>query len=59
MWTLACLIGFILTGSNTFGYYKCSGEQKKRLQGFINDKTQLGFNKILQYGASALANNNK
>ena len=59
MWTLACLIGFILTGSNTFGYYKCSGEQKKRIQGFINDKTQLGFNKILQFGASALANNNK
>ena len=23
MWTLACLIAFILTGSNTFGYYKC------------------------------------
>jgi hypothetical protein len=29
------------------------------MQEFINDKTQLGFNKILQYGASALANNNK
>ena len=59
MWTLACLIGFILTGSNTFGYYKCSGEQKKKIQEYINDKTQFGFNKILQYGASALANNNK
>ena len=40
MWTLACLIGFILTGSNTFGYYKCSGDQKKKIEGFINDKTQ-------------------
>ena len=59
MWTLACLIGFILTGSNTFGYYKCSGDQKKKFEGFINDKTQEGFSKILQIGASALANNNK
>ena len=59
MWTLACLIGFILTGSNTFGYYKCSGDQKKKIEGFINDKTQEGFSKILQFGASAFANNNK
>ena len=59
MWTLACLIGFILTGSNTFGYYKCSGDQKNKIKGFINDKTQEGFSKILQFGASAFANNNK
>jgi len=59
MWTLACLIGFILTGSNTFGYYKCSGDQEKKVKGFLSDKTQEGFNKILQFGASALANNNK
>ena len=59
MWTLACLIGFILMGSNAFGYYKCSGEQKKKIEGFISDKTQQGFSKILQFGASALTNNNK
>ena len=59
MWTLACLIGLILTGSNTFGYYKCSGDQKKKIQGFISDKTQAGFTKFLQFGASALANNDK
>ena len=57
MWTLACLIGFILTGSNAFGYYKCSGDQKKKIQGFLSDKTNEGFKKILQLGASALANN--
>ena len=57
MWTLACLIGFILTGSNTFGYYKCSGDQKKKIEGFLSDKTHEGFTKILQFGASALANN--
>ena len=59
MWTLACLIGFILTASNTFGYYKCSGEQKKKIEGFISDKKQEGFTKILQFGVSALANTNK
>ena len=57
MWTLACLIGFILTASNTFGYYKCSGEQRKKIEEFVSDKTHEGFSKILQFGASALGNN--
>jgi hypothetical protein len=57
MWTLACLIGFILTGSNTFGYYKCSGDQKKKIEGYLSNKTQEGLGKILQFGASAFANN--
>lgn len=56
MWFLECLIGFILTFSNTFGYYKCSGEQKKKIKGFIEDKSKEGFSKILQFGASTLAN---
>lgn len=55
MWFLACLIGFILTFSNTFGYYKCSGEQKKKIKGLIANKTQEGFTKILQFGASTIA----
>ena len=59
MWTLACLIGFILTGSNTFGYYKCSGDQKKKIEGYLSNKTQEGLGKILQFGASAFANNKK
>ena len=57
MWFLACLIGFILTFSNTFGYYKCSGEQKNRIKGIISDKSKEGFSKILQFGASAFGNN--
>ena len=56
MWTLSCLIGAILTGSNAFGYHKCSGEQAKKIQEFVSDKTHEGFSKILQFGASALAN---
>ena len=59
MWFLACLIGFILTFSNTFGYYKCSGEQKKKIKGFISDKGQQGFSKILQFGVSTFGNQNK
>lgn len=59
MWFLECLIGFILTFSNTFGYYKCSGDQKKKIKGFIDDKKQQGFSKILQFGVSALGNQNK
>lgn len=55
MWFLACLIGLILSFSNTFGYYKCSGEQKKKIQGFIANKSQEGFTKILQFGANVVA----
>jgi hypothetical protein len=38
MWTIVCLISLILSGSNMIGYYKCSGEQKKKLSNFIMDK---------------------
>ena len=53
MWFIACLIGFILTFSNTFGYYKCSGEQKNKIKGFLNEKSQQGISKMLQFGANA------
>ena len=58
MWFLACLISFILTFSNTFGYYKCSGEQKNKIKGFLNNKTQEGFTKIMQMGVSAFGSKN-
>ena len=35
MWAIVCLISLVLTGSNMVGYYKCSGEQKKKLSNFI------------------------
>ena len=57
MWFLACLIAFILTFSNTFGYYKCSGDQNKKLKGFLDDKAKEGINKFMQFGVSALGNN--
>lgn len=47
MWFLVCLIAFVLTFSNTVGYYKCSGEQKKKLTSFIANKGQAGFSKIM------------
>ena len=58
MWVLACLISFILTFSNAFGYYKCSNEQKNKIKGFLDNKTKEGFNKIFQFGASAFGNKN-
>lgn len=38
MWAIACLIALILSGSNMVGYYRCSGEQKKKVSNFIFTK---------------------
>lgn len=57
MWFISCLIGLILTFSNAFGYYKCSGEQKNKIKGFLDEKSKQGFSKMLQFGASAFGNN--
>ena len=57
MWFISCLIGLILTFSNAFGYYKCSGEQKNKIKGFLDEKSKEGFSKMLQFGANAFANN--
>ena len=54
MWFLLCIIGFILTFSNAFGYYKCSGDQKKKIQSFLSDKKTEGINKIFKMGIDAL-----
>ncbi|MCQ2817005.1 MAG: DUF846 domain-containing protein [archaeon] len=57
IWFLVCLIALVLTGSNTIGYYKCSGEQKKKLTSFFVDKGQAGLSKLMSYGAKAMSNN--
>ena len=57
MWFLVCLISFVLTFSNTIGYYKCSGEQKKKLTNFLAEKGQKGLSNILAFGANAMGNN--
>jgi hypothetical protein len=57
MWFLVCLISFVLTFSNTVGYYKCSGEQKKKISNFLAEKGQKGFSTFLKFGANALTNN--
>ena len=56
MWFLVCLISFVLTFSNTIGYYKCSGEQKKKLTNFLAEKGQKGLSNILTFGANAMGN---
>jgi len=57
MWFLVCLISFVLTFSNTIGYYKCSGEQKKKLTNFLAEKGQKGISNFLKFGANAMADN--
>ncbi len=57
MWFLSCLIGFILTFSNTFGYYKCSKDQNKKISGFLKDQTTKGFTKIMEFGANTFGSN--
>ena len=59
MWFLVCLISFVLTFSNTVGYYKCSGEQKKKISNFLAEKGQKGFSTFLKFGANALSKNQK
>ena len=54
MWFLLCIIGFILSFSNAFGYYKCSGDQKKKIRSFLSDKKNEGINKIFKMGIEAL-----
>ena len=58
MWFLVCLISFVLTFSNTVGYYKCSGEQSKKLRNFLAEKGQKGVSAFLKFGANAMSNNN-
>ena len=59
MWFLVCLISLVLTFSNTLGYYKCSGEQQKKISNFFAEKGQQGISKFLSLGAHALSNNNQ
>ncbi len=56
MWLLLCLISFILSFSNAFGYYKCSGEQKKKIKNFLSEKKNEGFTKIFQMGLDVFDN---
>ena len=58
MWFLACLIGFILTFSNTYGYYKSSSDQKDKIQVFLENKKKEGQKKFLNFGFSSFSNKN-
>ena len=58
MWFLLCIISFILTFSNAFGYYKCSGDQKKKIKNFLSEKQNEGLNKIFKMGFEAFGNKN-
>ena len=59
IWFLVCLISFVLTFSNMVGYYKCSGEQKKKLSQFLADKGQKGITTFLKFGVNAMSSSNQ
>ena len=39
---MACFIGLLLSGSNTYGYFQCDREQSKKIKGFFADKAKKG-----------------
>jgi len=47
MWAIVCMISLVLSSSNTIGYYKCSGEQKKKLSGYFISKGTEGISNLL------------
>ena len=40
---LECVISFVLTFSNLYGYYKCSKEQKKKIKDYLSKQGQKGI----------------
>ena len=56
MWFLLCAISFILSFSNAFGYYKCSGDQKKKIKSFLSEKKNEGITKIFKMGLEVFDN---
>jgi hypothetical protein len=54
MWALVCLISLVLTGSNMIGYYKCSGEQKKKVSSYIVNKGTEHLTNFFMGGANNL-----
>ena len=45
---LECVISFVLTISNLYGYYKCSKEQNKKIKGYLNKQSQKGISNIIR-----------
>jgi hypothetical protein len=52
MWVLVCIISLVLSGSNMIGYYKCSGEQKKKVSEFLISKGTAGITNFLMGGGN-------
>jgi hypothetical protein len=50
MWAIVCLVSLVLTGSNLVGYYKCSGEQKKKVSSFLVSKGTEQITNLLMMG---------
>ena len=44
---LECVISFVLTFSNLYGYYKCSKEQNKKIRDYLSKQSQKGITNII------------
>ena len=44
---LECVISFVLTFSNLYGYYKCSKEQNKKIRDYLGKQSQKGITNII------------
>ena len=45
---LECVISFVLTFSNLYGYYKCSKEQNKKIRDYLGKQSQKGISNIIR-----------
>lgn len=46
-WGMICFIAMILSGSNMFGYLKCSKEQSKKLTDYITERATEGISNLV------------
>lgn len=44
---LICLVSLSLSGSNMVGYYRCSGEQSKKLNDFLMEQGTEGISRLI------------
>jgi len=47
-WLINVVVGLVLSASNVYGYWKCSGEQKAKFQSMVSTGAQMGAMSIIR-----------
>ncbi|CAJ1960913.1 unnamed protein product [Cylindrotheca closterium] len=55
-WLIICATALALSGSNVYGYYKCSSEQKAKFEQYMQDGARAGTMAMFQNGATTVQN---